>query len=57
MIVGMLGGHFTGLSLSKCINYGLYFEFVKARKIINGTDKDRLIADYAVKFLDCLEIK
>lgn len=57
MIVGMLGGHFTGLSLSKCINYGLYFEFVKARKIINGTDKDRLIAGYAVKFLDCLEVK
>lgn len=56
MIVGMLGGHFTGLSLSRCINYGLYFEFIKARKIINGTDKDRLIAGYAVKFLKCLEV-
>ena len=56
MITGMLGGLFTGLSLSRCISYGLYFEFVKARKIINGTDKDTLIAQYAVKFLDSLII-
>lgn len=27
---------------------------VNARKIINGTDRDKLVADYAVKFLDCL---
>lgn len=57
MLVGMLSGMFTGKSLSGCIHYGLYHEFVNARKIINGTDKDRLIADYAVMFLECLEIK
>ncbi|WP_257011665.1 glycoside hydrolase family 19 protein [Psychrobacter sp. JB193] len=56
MIAGMLGGLFTGLSLSRCITYGLYFEFIQARKIINGTDKDDAIADYAVNFLDSLVV-
>lgn len=56
MITGMLEGSFTGKSLSKYINYGLYFEFVNARRIINGTDKDKMIATYAVKFLDSLAI-
>lgn len=56
MITGMLEGSFTGKSLSKYIKYGLYFEFVNARRIINGTDKDDLIAGYAVKFLDSLII-
>lgn len=54
MIKGMLGGLFTGASLSGSIHYGLYFEFIAARRIINGTDKDDTIADYAVNFLDCL---
>lgn len=56
MIKGMLGGLFTGASLSRFVHYGLYFEFVEARKIINGTDKDAMIADYAVNFLDSLTI-
>lgn len=56
MITGMLHGAFTGLSLPRCIHYGLYFEFIYARRIINGTDKDDAIAEYAVKFLDCLMI-
>lgn len=56
MITGMLKGMFTGLSLSKCIRYGSYAEFVYARRIINGRDKDRLIASYAVQFLDSLDI-
>lgn len=56
MITGMLEGSFTGKSLSKYINYGLYFEFVNARRIINGTDKDKMIAAYAAKFLDSLII-
>ena len=54
MIKGMLGGLFTGVSLSSSIHYGLYFEFIAARRIINGTDKDDISADYAVDFLDCL---
>ena len=28
--------------------------FIKARRIINGTNEDDRIADYAVKFLDCI---
>ena len=54
MIIGMLEGSFTGKSLQTYIKYGLYFEFVNARRIINGTDKATLIAQYAVKFLDSL---
>lgn len=54
MIVGMLKGLFTGRSLSQCIRYGSYAEFVYSRRIINGTDRDSLIAGYAVKFLDSL---
>ena len=56
MIIGMLEGSFTGKSLQTYIKYGLYFEFVNARKIINGTDRDKLIAGYAVNFLDSLTI-
>ena len=54
MVIGMLDGDFTGLSLSKCITSGSCADFVKARRIINGTNEDDRIADYAVKFLDCL---
>lgn len=56
MIIGMLEGSFTGKSLQTYIKYGLYFEFVNARRIINGTDKATLIAQYAVNFLDSLAI-
>lgn len=56
MIIGMLEGSFTGKSLQTYIKYGLHFEFVNARKIINGTDRDKLIAGYAVNFLDSLAI-
>lgn len=56
MIDGMLKGRFTAKSLYSYINYGLYFEFVNARRVINGTDKNKLIAEYAAKFLDCLVI-
>ena len=54
MIAGMLTGAFTGMSLSRFIKTGVTQEFVNARKIINGTDRDKLIAGYAAKFLDCL---
>ena len=43
---GMEGGHFTGKSLS---DY-LPGDYVKARRIINGTDKAEDIAAYAVAF-------
>ena len=54
MIVGMLNGVFTGKSLDDYFDYGLYPEFIKARRIINGTDKQTTIAQYAAKFLDSL---
>lgn len=56
MIVGMLNGVFTGKSLKDYIDYGLYPEFIRARRIINGTDKQTTIAQYAAKFLDSLVI-
>lgn len=56
MIEGMLLGMFTGLSLARCIRYGSYGEFVYSRRIINGTDRDSLIAKYAVQFLECIDI-
>jgi len=56
MIIGMLEGSFTSRSLKSYLHYGLYFEFIAARRIINGTDKDDLIADYAVNFLDSLKV-
>lgn len=56
MIEGMLLGSFTGLSLGKCMRYGSYGEFVYSRRIINGTDRDSLVAQYAVQFLESLTI-
>ena len=54
MVIGMLDGDFTGLGLNECIRCGSHGEFVAARRIINGTNEDDRIADYAVKFLDCI---
>lgn len=56
MVEGMTRGWFTGKSLGTYIGTGLgtYAEFVEARRIINGTDRAALIADYAVKFQDAL---
>lgn len=57
MIEGMLRGSFTGLSLARCMRYGSYAEFIYSRRIINGTDRDSLVARYAVYFLESLIIK
>ena len=58
MIYGMLKGTFTGKKLSDYFKYGLQdFEWVNARRIINGTDKAELIANYAKTFFDYLELK
>lgn len=45
-VAGMRDGDFTGLKLSDYINSSK-IDFVGARKIVNGTDKDDLIAGYA----------
>lgn len=50
---GMRNGSYTGVKLSDFIQ-GNKCNFVGARKIVNGTDKDDLIANYANAFLDVL---
>lgn len=56
LVRGMEKGWFTGKSLGTYITPGLgtHAEFKDARRIINGTDKDDLIAGYADKFKDAL---
>ena len=49
MIQGMKDGWFTGKKLSDYINQSQK-DYVGARRIINGTDKDKLISGYAETF-------
>lgn len=55
---GMEGGWFTGRSLDDTVDAKVdgdeFADFVKARAIINGRDRDELIAGYARKFLSAL---
>lgn len=57
MVVGMANGVFTGKSLSDFLTStrGNIETFTKARRIINGTDKDRQIAQYALIFQEALD--
>lgn len=56
LIWGMETGAFTSCSLGDCIGeVGTHQTFVKARKIINGSDKAELIAGYADKFQEALQ--
>ena len=45
---GMLNGIFTGVKLNKYVGINSY-DFIAARRIVNGTDKAQLIAGYAEK--------
>ena len=57
LTIGSLSGVFTTRKLSQYIKYGLeYNEWVNARRVINGTDKNKTIADYAIKFLQCIKV-
>lgn len=58
LIRGMEDGAFTTKSLADYLpnELGSFESFTRARKIINGTDKDELIADYAVKFQAALKL-
>jgi hypothetical protein len=48
LVKGMEQGAFTGLALSDCITgTGTHAQFVRARKIINGTDRAEDIATHA----------
>lgn len=56
LVKGMESGAFTGKALRDCIiERGTHDAFVKARRIINGTDKAQLIAGHAERFQDALE--
>ncbi len=50
---GMIKGVFTGKKLANYIGDGKV-DYIGARRIINGTDKARLIAAYAHSFRDAL---
>lgn len=53
IVYGMKYGTFTGKKLGDYIHPGKT-DFLQARRIINGMDKSKLIADYAILFQDCL---
>jgi putative chitinase len=57
MVRGMSEGWFTGKSLGDYLDSerGTFEEFKAARRIINGTDKDELIAGYAQRFQAALQ--
>jgi predicted chitinase len=53
LVHGMKTGAFTGRKLADCVTSS-GFDFIKARGIINGTDKASLIAGYAQTWLSSL---
>lgn len=58
LVRGMETGAFTGKSLSHCLptpEAPTHGQFVEARRIINGTDRAQLVADYAARFLSALK--
>lgn len=57
LVIGSLKGVFTTRKLSDYITYGSYNDFVEARRVINGVDRKYDIADYAIKFRECIIIK
>ena len=52
LIKGMVFGWFTGVGFHrKCPVYRYNLaSYVRARKIVNGTDKAQVIAEYAMQF-------
>jgi hypothetical protein len=56
LVHGMRTGAFTGLKLGNFIS-NTKQDYKGARKIINGTDKDVLVANYAWLWLNSKEIK
>lgn len=55
LVWGMEGGKFTGKALRDYLTTGTLDEYTRARRIINGTDRAAMIADYAVKFATALK--
>lgn len=57
LVIGSIRGVFTTRKLSDYITYGSYQDFVDARRVINGVDRNKDIADYAIKFRECIIVK
>ena len=53
LVEGMMLGTFTTRSLADFIK-GASVDYVGARRVVNGTDRDQLIAGYAVNFEEAL---
>lgn len=53
LIHGMVNGGFTGVGLKRYFN-GNTEDWVNARRIINGVDKAKEIAEYGKRFLYCV---
>ena len=51
IVHGMTTGTFTGKRVYDYI-YSTKLDFYNARRVVNGTDKAQLIADYAVEFIE-----
>lgn len=58
LVYGLKNGSFTGKSLPEynTSSYTDRMKFVNMRRVINGTDKAELIADYAQEFLRILKL-
>ncbi|TKC85855.1 lytic transglycosylase domain-containing protein, partial [Trinickia terrae] len=54
MVAGMTNGTFTGYKLADFLD-GANSDYISARKIINGADKNWIIADYANHFYKLME--
>ena len=52
--IGMMQGLFTGVSLHNYISFS-HADYFNARKVVNGTDRAQLIADYTTKIINNLE--
>lgn len=57
LTIGSLRGVFTTKKLSDFIRTGKHLDFIRARAVINGTDKAESIALHAEKFLACIIIQ
>jgi hypothetical protein len=57
LTIGSLKGTFTTRRLNQYIKYGLERnEWINARRVINGVDDNKDIADYAINFLQCIKV-
>jgi putative chitinase len=58
LFIGMEEGWFTGIDLDDAIDDAVdgdeFADFVRARRIVNGTDRAEKIARHAVAFLSAL---